>query len=152
MFDIGWTEITVILIIVIIVIGPKELPGVLRTVGIWVGKAKSMASEFRNQVDEMIEESELKEVRTQIESVSSVEPITKLETEIDPNGDLKDAFDFSGKEFENPISAVTDSSEVKEEKVSEDESQFKEDDSTIESLNEKLAEQAREKSEKDIQA
>ena len=47
MFDIGWTEMAVIALVVIIFIGPKELPGVLRTLGQWVSKARAMAREFQ---------------------------------------------------------------------------------------------------------
>ncbi len=103
MFDIGWTEITIILIVAIIVIGPKELPGVLRTVGQWVGKAKSMTNEFRGHIDEMIQDTELSEVKQQIDSVGSLNANTVLENAIDADGDIKDAFDFSGDEFSSPV-------------------------------------------------
>ena len=152
MFDIGWTEITVILIIVIIVIGPKELPGVLRTVGIWVGKVKAMTSDFRNQVDEMIEDSELKEVKRQVESVSSFDPRAKLENEIDPNGDLKDAFDFNGEAFDNPISPAKDFSESDTDMIGEDESKDNADDSDLDTQNEELSDQELKKSGKEVQA
>jgi len=103
MFDIGWTEITIILIVAIIVIGPKELPGVLRTVGQWVGKAKSMTKEFRGHVDEMIQDTELNEVKQQIDSAGSLNANTALKNAIDADGEIEDAFDFSGVEFSNPV-------------------------------------------------
>ena len=86
MFDIGWTEITFILIFAIIVIGPKELPRVLRTVGQWVGKAKSMTRDFRGHVDDMIRDTELDEVKKQIDSVGLFDPNTALEDTIDSDG------------------------------------------------------------------
>ncbi|MBT4588636.1 MAG: twin-arginine translocase subunit TatB [Rhodospirillaceae bacterium] len=103
MFDIGWTEITIILIVAIIVVGPKDLPRVLRTVGQWVGKAKSMTREFRGHVDDMIRDTELDEVKKQIESAGSFDANTALENTIDPDGEIKNAFDFSGDEFANPV-------------------------------------------------
>ena len=103
MFDIGWTEITVILIVAIIVIGPKDLPRVLRTVGQWVGKAKSMTGEFRGHVDDMIRDTELDDVKNQIQSVSSFDADSALENTIDADGEIKSAFDFSGDEFSNPV-------------------------------------------------
>ena len=103
MFDIGWTEVTFILIFAIIVIGPKELPRVLRTVGQWVGKAKSMTSEFRGHVDDMIRDTELDEVKKQIDSVGSFDANTALENTIDSDGEIKSAFDFSGDDFSNPV-------------------------------------------------
>jgi len=103
MFDIGWTEITFIIIFAIIVIGPKELPRVLRTVGRWIGKAKSMTREFRGHVDDMIRDTELDEVKKQIDSAGSFDPGAALEDTIDSNGEIKSAFDFSGDEFSNPV-------------------------------------------------
>ena len=51
MFDIGWSELVVIAVVALIAIGPKELPGVLRMLGQWMGKARKMAAEFQGQLD-----------------------------------------------------------------------------------------------------
>ena len=56
MFDIGWSELVVIGVVALIAIGPKELPGVLRMVGQWVGKARRMAAEFQGQFNEAMRE------------------------------------------------------------------------------------------------
>ena len=87
MFDIGWTEITFILIFTIIVIGPKELPKVLRTVGQWIGKAKSITSEFRGHVDEMIRDTELDEVKKKIDTAGQ-QKIKSSGSETEPGNDL----------------------------------------------------------------
>ena len=63
MLDIGWTEILVIAIVAIVVIGPKELPRALRTLGQWIGKARAMTRDLQNSVNDMISESELDELR-----------------------------------------------------------------------------------------
>ncbi len=63
MIDIGWPELVVIAVLVIIVIGPKELPVVLRALGRWVGKARALAREFRGSLEEIAKESELNELR-----------------------------------------------------------------------------------------
>ena len=94
MFDIGWTEITVILVIAIIVIGPKDLPKVLRAVGQWVAKAKAMTRDFRGHVDEMIRETEIDEVKKQIDSIDKFDANSALENTIDADGDIREAFDF----------------------------------------------------------
>ena len=94
MFDIGWTEITVILVIAIIVIGPKDLPKVLRTVGQWVAKAKAMARDFSGHVDEIIRETEIDEVKKQIDSIDKFDANSALENTIDADGDIREAFDF----------------------------------------------------------
>jgi sec-independent protein translocase protein TatB len=62
MFDIGYMELLVIAIVALVVIGPKDLPRVMRTVGEWVGRARGMARHFRSGVDTMIRESELEEM------------------------------------------------------------------------------------------
>src|SRR4030081_3655355 len=59
MFDIGWSEFVVIAIVALIAIGPKELPGVLRMVGQWMGKARKMAAEFQGQFQEAMREAEM---------------------------------------------------------------------------------------------
>ncbi len=65
MFDIGYSEFLLIGIVALVVIGPKDLPRVLRQVGQWVGKARGMARHFRTGIDTMIRESELEEMSKQ---------------------------------------------------------------------------------------
>jgi sec-independent protein translocase protein TatB len=62
MFDIGYTELLVIAIVALVVIGPKDLPRVMRTVGAWVGRARGMARHFRSGLDTMMREAELEEM------------------------------------------------------------------------------------------
>src|SRR3981081_4728644 len=63
MFDIGWSEFAVIAVVALIAIGPKELPGVLRTVGQWMGKARKMAAEFQGQFQEAMREAEMADLK-----------------------------------------------------------------------------------------
>ena len=63
MFGIGWTELLIIAIVAIIVVGPKDLPRLMRTFGHYAGKLRRMANEFKHQVDEAMREAELVEVR-----------------------------------------------------------------------------------------
>ena len=63
MLDVGWTEILVIAIVLIIVVGPKDLPQMLRTFGRMVSKMRGMASDFRQQFDEALREADLDDVR-----------------------------------------------------------------------------------------
>ena len=62
MFDIGYMELLLIAVVALIVIGPKELPRVMRTVGQWVGRARGMARHFRSGLDTMMREAELEEM------------------------------------------------------------------------------------------
>src|SRR3546814_4285544 len=61
MFDIAPTELLIVALVALVVIGPKDLPRVMRTVGHWVGKAKGMARHFRSGLDTMMREAELEE-------------------------------------------------------------------------------------------
>jgi sec-independent protein translocase protein TatB len=67
MFGIDSPEFLVIAIVALVVIGPKELPGLLRTWGRWMAQARGMAAEFRGHVDEMVRQSELDDVKKQLE-------------------------------------------------------------------------------------
>jgi sec-independent protein translocase protein TatB len=69
MFDIGWSEIAVIAVVALIAIGPKELPGVLRMVGQWIGKARRMASEFQGQFNEAMREAEMADLKKSFDEV-----------------------------------------------------------------------------------
>lgn len=69
MFDIGWSELVVIAVVALVAIGPKELPGVLRMVGQWMGKARKMASEFQGQFNEAMREAEMADVKQAFDEV-----------------------------------------------------------------------------------
>ena len=69
MFDIGWSEIAVIAVVALIAIGPKELPGVLRMVGQWMGKARRMAAEFQGQFQEAMREAEMADLKKTFDEV-----------------------------------------------------------------------------------
>src|ERR1700744_3113967 len=70
MFDIGWGEMMVIGVVALIAIGPKELPGVLRMVGQWVGKARRMAADFQGQFNEAMREAEMADLKKSFDEVS----------------------------------------------------------------------------------
>lgn len=71
MFEIGWSELLVIGVVALIAIGPKELPGVLRTAGQWMGKIRRMAAEFQGQFQEAIREAEMGDLKKEIDEVTS---------------------------------------------------------------------------------
>jgi twin arginine-targeting protein translocase TatB len=71
MFDIGWGELLLIGVVALIVIGPKELPGTLRTLGQWMGKLRRMASEFQGQFQEAMREAELADLKKQVDDMTS---------------------------------------------------------------------------------
>jgi sec-independent protein translocase protein TatB len=73
MFGIDSPELLVIAIVALVVIGPKELPGMLRSWGKWMAKMRGMASEFRGHVDEMVRQSELDDVKKQLDAVPGLD-------------------------------------------------------------------------------
>ena len=100
MFDIGWPELMLVAVLVIVVVGPKDLPRVMRTVAHYVGKAKSMTREFRGYVDDMVRESELDEIKSQIEAGADLDAGGLVENTIDPDRDIQDALAFDDSEFD----------------------------------------------------
>src|SRR5215470_16215439 len=71
MFDFGWGELILIGIVALVAIGPKELPGALRTLGQWMAKVRRMASEFQNQFHEAMREAELAELKKEVDEMTS---------------------------------------------------------------------------------
>jgi sec-independent protein translocase protein TatB len=86
MFDIGWSELVVIGVVALIAIGPKELPGVLRTVGQYMGKIRKMAAEFQGQFQEAMREAEMADLKKSMDEMTDA---AKGITDFDPLGDVR---------------------------------------------------------------
>lgn len=91
MFDIGWSELAIIAVVALIVIGPKDLPKALHTVGKYVAKARKLAREFQNNVDDMVRQAELEDLRKQVEQARNFNLAQELEKTIDPKGEVNEA-------------------------------------------------------------
>ncbi len=107
MFEIGWSELVVIAVVALIAIGPKELPGVLRMVGQWMGKARKMAAEFQGQFQEAMREAEMADLKKSFDEVkeaatgfTSNNVMTSLEK------DVGKALDIDG--IDKPAASVTE--------------------------------------------
>ncbi len=74
MFDIGWSELLVIAVVAIVVVGPKDLPRLMRGFGTYAGKLRRAASDFQRQFEDAMRESEIDEVRKAIESAKAAPP------------------------------------------------------------------------------
>lgn len=70
MLDIGWTEILVILVIALIVVGPRDLPKVVRTVGQWMGKARGYARDFQRTIEEAADYTEMDAIKKEIDEAN----------------------------------------------------------------------------------
>jgi sec-independent protein translocase protein TatB len=83
MFDLfSWSHILILLAVALVVVGPKDLPKLMHMAGKWVGKARSMASEFKKSFDEMARQSELDELRKEIEELKSHQTVTGLDADM----------------------------------------------------------------------
>ncbi|NQV57172.1 MAG: twin-arginine translocase subunit TatB, partial [Rhodospirillales bacterium] len=102
MFDIGWPELLLVAVLVVVVVGPKELPRVMRLVAHWMGKARTLSHEFRGYVDDMVREADLEDIKDQITGGGGLDPTSMAENIIDPDGDIKAAMDF-GTDFDGPV-------------------------------------------------
>ncbi|WP_207478543.1 Sec-independent protein translocase protein TatB [Arenibaculum pallidiluteum] len=94
MLDIGWSELALIAVVALVVIGPKDLPQVLKTVGLWVRKARMLTREFQGHIDDMIREAELEDVRKKALELKDMNLARQVENTIDPTGSLRTAFEM----------------------------------------------------------
>jgi len=84
MLDIGWTELLVIAVILIVVVGPKDLPPMIRAFGKMTSRLRRTAGEFRAQFDEALREAELDDLRKSVDEVRSLNPKNALRDAINP--------------------------------------------------------------------
>lgn len=88
MFDIGWSEMLVVGVVALLVIGPKDLPGALRQLGKWMGAVRRMAADFQGQVNEVMKEAELDELRREVQNLRSgidkmADPVRSIGNEVE---------------------------------------------------------------------
>ena len=107
MFDIGWTEMMVVAIVAILFVGPKELPGMLRTIGRSIKKIRAMAGDFQEQFNDALKDSELDGVKDTINDVRNLDPTKAIKDKLNPlkseledvKKSVEDAHDFDPKNF-----------------------------------------------------
>jgi sec-independent protein translocase protein TatB len=97
MFDISWTEFLLIGVVALIVIGPKELPAVLRTLGQWTRKVRGMATDFQNQFQEAMREAEMADLKKEVDNIA------QDFSHFDPLKDVRDSVESVGKDLEKSI-------------------------------------------------
>jgi sec-independent protein translocase protein TatB len=101
MFDIGWGELLVIGVVALIAIGPKELPGALRTLGQWMGKLRRMASEFQGQFHEAMREAELHDLKKQVDEMTTQ---AQGYANFDPVSEVRKEFESTQRQIESAMS------------------------------------------------
>lgn len=106
MFGMGAQEIAIIAIILIVVVGPDDLPGMLRTIGKWVGNVQSMARDFRRQIDNMADDAGFAEERKMLDQARSFNPNKLVKDTLDPTGDIAKDLEKTSKEVNEASFAV----------------------------------------------
>ncbi|ENS76478.1 Sec-independent protein translocase protein TatB [Brucella melitensis] len=112
MFYIAWSELLIIAIVMIVVVGPKDLPKMLRAFGKATARMRTTANEFRHQFNEALKEAELEDVKTIIDGARSLDPRTRLTQVFDP---IRSA----GEDLRSGLQSATSMSPVTENKVGE---------------------------------
>ena len=84
MFDIGWTEMLVIAVVMIVVVGPKDLPKMLRTFGKTTGKLRAMAGDFQKQFNDALKEAELDDVKKSVDQLRGLNPTAEIKKQLNP--------------------------------------------------------------------
>ena len=98
MFDIGWQELVVIGVVALVVIGPKDMPVAIRAVSRWAGKARALAREFQQGLDEVVREAELQDIKKNIEGVKTFDIKSEIAKTVDPAGEMAKTLDLSDVE------------------------------------------------------
>jgi sec-independent protein translocase protein TatB len=86
MLDLGWTELAIVAVIALMVIGPKDLPKVLRTLGQWTRRLRGLAREFQGHIDDVIRDSELEDVRDGFKKARRTNIGDSINKMVDPDG------------------------------------------------------------------
>ena len=116
MFDIGWQELFLIAVVTILVVGPRELPRVLRTTVAGIRKVRGLANDFQRGLDELAREADLDDIRKDLEKSASLDLESELKDEIDPNGEitnsirqLENEMESTGVEIDGDLAASEES-------------------------------------------
>lgn len=102
MLDVGWQELFIIAVVTILVVGPKEIPRVLRTVTLWTRKIKGMAREFQSSIDELARETELDDIKKELQQAKDFDLERDIEDAIDPTGELSNSIRDIETSMETP--------------------------------------------------
>jgi len=116
MFDIGWQELFIVAAIAIVVVGPRDLPRVLKTVMSLVRKARGMAREFQSGIDDVVREVDLDDLRKEANTIANMDLEDEVKSALDPTGDLEKDMDMGDVQ-----QAIQDSADQMNDKPAKDE-------------------------------
>ena len=101
MFDIGGWEFLIIIVVAVIIVGPKDLPGVVKTASEWIRRARGLAREFQSGMEDLAREVELEKIGDDVKKGIGLDDVgdsfrSEIESTIDPSGEISDAFSGTG--------------------------------------------------------
>lgn len=114
MLDIGWTEMFVVAVVAVVVIGPKDLPAALRTAGRWARKVRGAAREFQSSIDDMVNQSELDELRKNANEIRNFDAKQYISDSVDPTGAAGPTGAGSSVPGSDDVTAASDSAAATE--------------------------------------
>jgi sec-independent protein translocase protein TatB len=79
MLDIAWSELLLIAVVAVVVVGPKDLPRLMRTIGQWMGRARAMADQFRRSFDDIARQSELEDLRAEVMKMHNDQTLEQIQ-------------------------------------------------------------------------
>src|SRR5947209_14556190 len=104
MFDFSWSELLLIGLVALIFIGPKELPGVLRTLGQWMSKIRRMAGDFQNQFHDAMREAELADLKKEVDEMAAQ---AAQYSNFDPLADVRREAEMAQRDIEGALAGST---------------------------------------------
>ena len=128
MFDIGWTELLVVAVVMILVVGPKDLPRMLRTFGQTLGKVRRMASDFQSTFNEALREAEqqadIADMKSQVEKAANFDPLGDLKKSINVDKPSKPKAKAAGAQSAGGQSAAAEAPSDKTDVAADAETRF----------------------------
>jgi sec-independent protein translocase protein TatB len=106
MFDIAWSELLLIVVLVLVVMGPKDLPKLMNSIGKMVAKAKRVAREFSGSFQQMAKEAELEDIIKKANRAQTIKPNDVLKNLVDPEGDIDTALNRNTSSKNKPKAAA----------------------------------------------
>lgn len=119
MFDLGWQEFLIIAFVLVIVVGPKDLPKVLKTFTNFLRQVRQMASEFHRSIENMADESELKDVKKSLNQIKNSNFDSLAKEHLDPTGSVGSALNEAKKsaDLANNINSIKETLKTSSEKT-----------------------------------